>query len=122
MQENFFMQLFIILALLLYGGKSGAQNLLNEVKPMLEAFGGDEVKDALKSAEEISEVISSISSLVPLAAFSQPAAQTSEAVSSEDVPVGGFNESANDAFPLAPITNVANREITYCLSKYVETH
>ena len=53
MQGNFFMQLFIILALLLYGGKSGAQNLIEEVKPMLETFGGTEVKEALKSAEEI---------------------------------------------------------------------
>ena len=114
------MQLFIILALLLYGGKGGAQNLLNEVKPMLEAFGGDEVKNALKSAEEISEVISSISSLAPLAGFSKPA-DGAEPTFSEAEPVVN-SVSTDDAFPLAPITNVANREITYCLSKYVETH
>ncbi len=30
------MQLFIILALLLYSGKANAQNILNEVKPVLE--------------------------------------------------------------------------------------
>ena len=30
------MQLFIILALLLYGGKGGAQNLLSEVKHMID--------------------------------------------------------------------------------------
>ena len=36
MQGNFFMQLLIILALLLYGGKSGAQNILSEVNNTVE--------------------------------------------------------------------------------------
>ncbi len=54
------MQLFIILALLLYGGKTQTQNLLQEVKPMLETFGGEELKEALKSAEEISQVLTAV--------------------------------------------------------------
>ena len=47
------MQLLIILALLLYGGKTGGKNILSEVKPVLETFGGEEIKEALKNAEEI---------------------------------------------------------------------
>ena len=60
MQGNYFMQLLIILALLLYGGKSGAQNILSEVKPVLESIGGDQMREALKSAEEISSVLSAV--------------------------------------------------------------
>ena len=36
------MQLFIILALLLLGGRADAQNILSEVKPVLETMGGEE--------------------------------------------------------------------------------
>lgn len=42
------MQLLIILALLLYGG-SNANNVLNEVKPVLESIGGEDMQKALKS-------------------------------------------------------------------------
>ena len=45
------MQLFIILALLLLGGRADAQNILTEVKPVLETMGGEEIKEAIKSAE-----------------------------------------------------------------------
>lgn len=51
------MQLLIILALLLYGG-GNANKMLSEVKPVLESIGGEEMQKALKSAEEISEVLS----------------------------------------------------------------
>ena len=37
------MQLLIILALLLYGGKSNVQNILTEVKPVLETIGGHDM-------------------------------------------------------------------------------
>ena len=57
------MQLLIILALLLYGGKGNAQNLISEVKPVLETFGGEEIKEALKSAEEISQMLTAVRGL-----------------------------------------------------------
>ena len=48
------MQLLIILALLLYGGKSNAGKIFAEVKPVLESIGGEEMKEAIKNAEELS--------------------------------------------------------------------
>ena len=107
MQGNFFMQLLIILALLLYGGNKGANNLLEEVKPVLEEFGGEQVKEALKSAEEITKVLSVVKSFTADGADTKPAAQ------------GAGNKGSADSFPLAPISNIADREITYALSEFV---
>jgi len=101
------MQLFIILALLLYGGKSGAQNLIEEVKPMLETFGGTEVKEALKSARGLT------------GGFTEPQAEKEEYFAHT---AGATAESASQnssGFPLAPISNIANRDITYSLSQFV---
>ena len=103
------MQLFIILALLLYGGKSNTQNLLKEVRPMLESFGGEQVQEALKSADEISQVISAVN------AFSGGLGgngQTDETVNQN------FG-TVEDGFPLAPISEIADRDITYSLSQYI---
>ncbi len=50
------MQLFLILMLLMYGGKGG--DTLKTLRPVLETFGGEEVKSALKSAEELEGIIS----------------------------------------------------------------
>lgn len=119
MQGTFFMQLLLILALLMYGGKNGSTNVLEEVKPVLETFGGEEIKEALKSAEEISGMLSAVK------AFSgggfggnegeaQPAAQ--------GFSDGGFSENKPDEFfPLAPISAIADKDITYSLSKYIST-
>ena len=104
------MQLLIILALLLYGGKSNAVNILSEVKPVLEEIGGEEMKQALKSAEEISSVLSAVQSMS--GAVKQPAAQAF-AQTSED------SSSPSMQFPLSPISSIADREITYSLSKYI---
>lgn len=56
------MQLLLILALLLFGGRNDAGKLLKEFRPVLEQFGGDDVKQALKSAEELQGVISALGS------------------------------------------------------------
>ena len=118
------MQLFIILALLLYGGSSGAQNLLSEVKPVLEAVGGEDMKSALKSAEEISEVISAVqgvASVMQSATAPQDgfAAQTFSNSSDADSYAESFNSQPAINFPLAPVANIADRDITYSLSKYI---
>ena len=55
------MQLLIILAILLYGSKSGSQKLLTEVKPVLESLGGEQIREAIKSAEEISAMLTAVS-------------------------------------------------------------
>lgn len=109
------MQLFIILALLLYGGKTDTQKLLQEVKPVLETIGGDDVKEALKSAEEISEVLSAVRSFTGANSQSTPPESCSFGDST-----GFTSQNPAVAFPLAPIANVADRDITYSLSQYVK--
>lgn len=122
------MQLLIILALLLYGGKSGAQNLLSEVKPVLESIGGEQMREALKSAEEISTVLSAVSELTGAAKQTQSPETQSEFSAFANLFGGNApsdstsSEAANTspiAFPLKPICNVADKDITYSLSKYI---
>ena len=96
------MQLLIILALLLYGGKGNAQNLLAEVKPVLESIGGEDMQKALQSAEEISSVLSAVQTFGNMA--------TQPVQSNQGEPAQGF--------PLAPVSAIADRDITYGLSKY----
>ena len=107
MQGVKFMQLLIILALLLYGG-GNAKNMLNEVKPVLETIGGEDMQKALKSAEEISEVLSAVQSFSGGFKGTQPK-------NTDIVPV-------NDNFPLAPISAIADRDITYSLNKYIQSN
>ncbi len=111
MQGKNFMQLLIILALLMYGGKSGAQNLLSEVAPVLESLGGEQFKEALKNAEEISTMLSAVQSLTGAPDFSATESEQPEAKANTEFPA--------IAFPLAPISNVADKQITYSLSKYI---
>ena len=106
------MQLLILLALLLYGG-SGGKNLLNEVKPVLESFGGEEIKEALKSAEEISSVLSAVKGFSAVNAFAAEAAP-------QNFSSAGEGGAGRVDFPLAPINNVADKDIAYSLSKYIE--
>lgn len=105
------MQLLIILALLLYGGKRGAQNLLQEVRPMLESFGGSEVQEALKSADEISQVLSAVN------AFSGGGGDNGGQTVGDTV--NQKYGTVEDGFPLAPISEIADKDITYSLSKYI---
>ena len=104
MRGKKFMQLLIILALILYGG-GNAKNVLNEVKPVLESIGGEEMQKALKSAEEISQVLSAVQSFSGGFKGAQP--------KSTDIPKN------SDTFPLAPISAIADREITYSLNNSI---
>lgn len=118
------MQLLIILALLMFGGKSG--NLLAEVKPVLESLGGDEMRKALKNAEEISSVISAVQSFA--------SGGVSDDVGTDGFDDGGVESSnksdfknsksstvAPSSFALAPISNIADKDITYSLSRYISS-
>lgn len=100
------MQLLIILALILYGG-GNAKNVLNEVKPVLESIGGEDMQKALKSAEEITQVLSVI----------QPFTGAKGAPARSEQPT-----QDKYAFPLAPISSIADREITYSLNKYIQAN
>lgn len=119
MQGNFFMQLLIILALLLYSGGSGAQKIIEEVKPVLETLGDDSMKEALKNAEEISSVLSAVRTLSGTekasggTGFGQNNAKTDFAQSAEG------EEGNAIAFPLKPVNGIIDRDIAYSLSKYV---
>lgn len=98
------MQLLIILALLLYSG-GNARNVLSEVKPVLESIGGEEMQKAIKSAEEISQVLSAVQSFSGLKGDT---AHTEE-------------KQNPTSFPLAPISAIADKEITYSLNKYINS-
>ncbi len=100
------MQLLIILALLLYGG-GNAKNMLSEVKPVLESIGGEDMQKALKSAEEISQVLSAVQSFTD---------------SASSVPHTEETPKTCPAFPLAPISSIADRDITYALNKYIQAN
>lgn len=119
------MQLLIILALLLYGGKSNAQNLLSEVKPVLETIGGEDMKQALKSAEEISSVLSAVKDLTSTPAAEQwnaaPAFAAADGWASAPANAAAPSRTSHPAiaFPLAPVSALADRQITYSLSRYV---
>ena len=104
------MQLLIILALLLYGG-GNAKNMLSEVKPILESIGGEDMQNALKSAEEISEVLSVVQSFSGANGASPFNGTPSRNADTADNTAG---------FPLAPISAIADREITYSLNKYIQ--
>ena len=115
MQGIFFMQLLLILALLMYGGKNGSTNVLEEVKPVLETFGGEGIKEALKSAEEISGMLSAVKTFSGNGLFGGKEGEAEQTFTG-----GGFNEKKPDEFfPLAPIAAIADRDITYSLSKYI---
>ena len=105
MRGEKFMQLLIILALLLYGG-GNARNMLSEVKPVLESIGGEDMQRALKSAEEISQVLSAVQSF---SGFKGAAPKNTESTQSPA------------EFPLAPIAAIADKEITYSLNKYINS-
>lgn len=99
------MQLLIILALLLFGG---TPKILEEVTPVLENLGVDGIGDVLKSAEEISSVLSAVSNITSnAAAFAQNAPEPNQ------------TQNPAIAFPLKPISNIADRDISYSLSRYI---
>lgn len=102
------MQLLLILILLLSGGRQSPQNLLKEVRPVLENLGGEELREALKSAEEISEALSAVKSAMSEGGMS-PA---------ENIAVGHDLRAPSIVFPLAPVSRIADRDITYSLSRY----
>ncbi len=107
------MQLLIILALLLYGGNAGARQVFEEVKPVLEDLGGEEMKQAFKNAEEISQVLSAVS------AFGSEL--KSEERTEEGAEEFSFSGGEKVAFPLKPINNIANSDVICALSRYIES-
>ena len=103
MTEVDFMQLLVLVLMLMMSGKNAN---IKELKPIIDEFGGGQAAEAFKQAEELSGMLSAVQSL---AAMPQSAPQPSAPV----------EECATDGFPLAPIANIADERITYCLSRYI---
>lgn len=110
------MQLLLVLALIILGGRGDTRELIKEVKPVLESIGGEQIKSVVEDAERISEVISAVQTFAALSKAVQPAS-------------GGFNSEAeaetetvfspqNNVSPLLPVASIANGEITSSLEKY----
>lgn len=120
------MQLLLILALILYGGKGGNAKLLNELKPLIESVGGEEVKEAFRNAEELESVISTFGGLGTADGASGGNGDDSRAgsggISAAAGHAPGRGEEAGDNtgnyFPLAPVAGIADREILYRLVQY----
>ena len=56
------MQLILLIALLLASGKGGDE-FYKEVKPLIESVGGEDIKQAFKSAEEFKGVLAALGSM-----------------------------------------------------------
>ena len=115
------MQLLVLALMLMTLGKNAN---LKEIEPILQSFGGAEAADAIKQAEELSDVISAVQSLMPAAGGAGGGATTAGAPLNFDGGSVGAEEWAkggqcDGGFPLAPIANIADERITYCLSRYI---
>ncbi len=96
------MQLLVLVLMLIMSGKNAN---MKELRPILEEFGGGQAAEAFKQAEELSGMLSAVQSLAKMNNASAP--QPPEEC------------AAGDGFPLAPIANIADERITYCLSRYI---
>ena len=107
------MQLLLIALFLLMSGKNAN---VNQLKPIIEKFGGEQAanairqaEDAIKQAEEISGVLSAVASMAGGAEVNRGADN------------GAFcpEQDKDERFPLAPIASVADGNIMNCLSRYI---
>jgi len=121
------MQLLLLLLLALTGGNA---NTLKEVKPVLESLGGNEALEALKKAEELSGMLSAVQAMTGGLKATR-ANSFNGSGGGKDEGGAGFGRGASfdngnegqtaQGFPLAPIANIADEKITYCLSRFVAT-
>ena len=95
------MQLLVLVLMLMMSGKNAN---IKELKPILEEFGGGQAAEAFKQAEELSGMLSAVQSLTSMPQQPQPPVEEC---------------SPSDGYPLAPIANIADERITYCLSRYI---
>lgn len=98
------MQLLVLALMLMLSGKNAN---IKELKPIIEELGGGEAAQAFKQAEELSGMLSAVQSLT---SATQPPAEK---------PCAPVEECAGEGYPLAPIANIADERITYCLSRYI---
>lgn len=105
------MQLLVLALMLMLAGKNTD---MNQIKPILESFAEDGgAADVLKKAEELSGVINAVQSVmnVPPPCGQPHCDPHKQSENAEDCRGTGY--------PLAPVANIADERITYCLSKYI---
>ena len=110
------MQLLVLVLMMLASGKKAD---FKELKPILENFGGGEAANAVKKAEELSEMLTAVQSIATMAAASAPA-PTPATAGEDNAPQQPFAEKEEgEGNPLAPVSGIADERITYCLSRYI---
>lgn len=116
------MQLLLLLLLAMSGGNMEA---LKKVKPVLEGLGDGEIMQTIEKVEEISSMLSAVQTMAGSMGTGSGApsngARPDIASPSGNNCFGGADESGGNGFPLAPVSNIADENITYCLSRYVAT-
>lgn len=110
------MQLLALVLILMLAGKGGG---MEQLKPIIEEFGGEEAASAFKQAEELSEVINAVQSLAQ-AVPAGGGGEKSVAGGEEEAAAGGDGiGDVGGGFPLSPVSAIADERITYCLSRYI---
>ncbi len=106
------MQLLVLVLMLLMSGKNAD---IQQLKPIIEEFGGGKAADALKQAEELSDMVSAVQALA-----SFPASPDTAPPQDSAQPAGEDNAECNmSGYPLAPIAGIADETIINCFSRYI---
>lgn len=100
------MQLLVLVLMLMMSGKNAN---IKELKPIFEELGGGEAANAIKQAEELSNIISALRNVSPVPDCQGDAGGAHAAC----------GDNCGEGYPLAPIANIADERITYCLSRYI---
>ena len=100
------MQLFILIALIFLSGRSDAKSILREVKPVLENFGGEQVKEMMDNAEKLSEMLSVVQTIAA-------------ATKNTESPASPFSAAPSPELALAPIKSLAPEPIFTALKECI---
>ena len=103
------MQLILLLLLLISGSKN-----FSEVRPLIEEMAGGDAARMLDEVESLTQLASAFNPSPQ--GGNQPFDESHGAQTSQAGAAG-----QPDVFPLAPISNIADEGITYCLSRYIST-
>ncbi len=102
------MQLLLLALMLMLNGKNAN---FNEIEPLIANFGGGDMANTLKQAEELSGIMSAIGSM------SRKESTKTVNLSKKAVDT----EKNGGGYPLAPVALIADERITYALSRYISS-
>jgi ABC-type transporter Mla subunit MlaD len=132
MQGEKIMQLLMVIVLLSLCAKG--ENL-SDIKPLIAELGDENINKAFREAESFTEILNCLKDILPQnnnslnkeregnANVSSFSGQTNCA--NQNSRAGGTNQATepiqaeSDFFPLSPISNIADKKITYSLSQYL---